>query len=145
LFLPLLVPSPSALYSLSLHDALPISFLVPATALAFWPVKRYARELRTASLVLLIVLYGMSLAERSPSGQVGRGFVLLLLIAAWLWLPRISTHDLGAASFAVFTVALLAMPVAFALDSSSGWLNYRNWRVLGQTAGLNYQWNHSYG
>src|SRR5207249_7275357 len=83
LFLPLLVPSPSALYSLSLHDALPISFLVPATALAFWPVKRYARELRTASLVLLIVLYGMSLAERSPSGQVGRGFVLLLLIAAW--------------------------------------------------------------
>ena len=121
------------------------AFLVPATALAFWPVKRHARELRTASLVLLIVLYGMSLAERSPSGQVGRGFVLLLLIAAWLWLPRISTHDLGAASFAVFTVALVAMPVAATLDSSSGWLNYRNWRVLGQTAGVNYQWNHSYG
>jgi transglutaminase-like putative cysteine protease len=121
------------------------AFLVPATALAFWPVKRYGRELRTASLVLLIVLYGMSLAERAPHGQVGRGFVLLLLIAAWLWLPRISVHDLGAASFAVFTVALVAMPVAATLDASSGWLNYRNWRVLGQTAGVNYQWNHTYG
>lgn len=121
------------------------AFLVPATALAFWPAKRRARELRAASLVLLIVLYGMALAERAPSGQVGRGFVLLLLIAAWLWLPRLRGSDLGASSFAVLISALIAMPVAATLDSSSGWLNYRNWRVLGQTAGVNYQWNASYG
>jgi protein-glutamine gamma-glutamyltransferase len=121
------------------------AFLVPATVLAFWPARRRARELRAASLVLLIVLYGMALAERSPSGQVGRGFVLLLLIAAWLWLPRLKGADVGASSFAVLTIALIAMPVAATLDSSGGWLNYRDWRVLGQTAGVSYQWNHSYG
>ncbi len=121
------------------------AFLVPATALAFWPVKGSGRLPRGLALVVLIVFYGMALAERSPKGQVGRGFVLLLLIAAWLWLPRLKAHDLGAASFGVLTVALVAMPVAATLDSSTGWLNYRNWRLLGDTAGVTYRWNHSYG
>ncbi|HEX6460946.1 MAG TPA: transglutaminaseTgpA domain-containing protein [Thermoleophilaceae bacterium] len=121
------------------------AFLVPATALAFWPVKGSGRVPRALALVILIVFYGMALAERSPSGQVGRGFVLLLLIAAWLWLPRLKARDLGAASFAVLMVALVAMPVAAALDSSRGWLNYRDWRVLSDTAGVDYRWNHSYG
>lgn len=120
-------------------------FLVPATALAFWPVKGSGRLPRGLALVILIVFYGMALAERAPRGQVGRGFVLLLLIAAWLWLPRLKSRDLGAASFAVLTVAIVAMPVAAALDTSGGWFNYRNWRVLGDTAGVNYRWNHSYG
>src|SRR5438045_3397577 len=58
------------------------AFLVPATAFAFWPSRRASGVLRGAALVLLIVFYGMALAERSPSGEVGRGFALLLLIAA---------------------------------------------------------------
>jgi transglutaminase-like putative cysteine protease len=121
------------------------AFLVPATLLAFWPARRAAGALRAVALVALIVFYGMALAERSPSGQIGRGFVLLLLVAAWLWLPRLRMRDAGAAAVVVIAAALVALPVAAKLDTSTGWIDYRNWRVLGNTAGVNYSWNHSYG
>jgi transglutaminase-like putative cysteine protease len=120
-------------------------FMVPATALAFWPAKKAGPILRGAALVVLIVLYGYALAELSPRGQIGRGFALLVLVAAWLWLPRMKGRDAITASAAVLVAALVALPVAAKLDSSSGWIDYRNWHVLGQTAGLNYQWNQTYG
>jgi transglutaminase-like putative cysteine protease len=119
--------------------------LVPAAALAFWPAKRAGGVLRGVALVLLIVLYGTALAERMPSGQPGRGFALLLLIAAWLWLPRLKLRDAGVAAVVVIAAALVALPVAAKLDRPTGWLDYRNWRVLGNPAGVGYQWDHSYG
>jgi transglutaminase-like putative cysteine protease len=128
---------------LTLQLAAP-AFLIPATALAFWPSRR-AAALRTASLVVLIVFYGMALVERSPGGQVGRGLVLLLLIAAWMWLPRVAMRDAGGAVWVVICAAVVAMPVAAILDSKQGWFDYRNWRVLGNTPGVSYQWNQSYG
>jgi transglutaminase-like putative cysteine protease len=128
---------------LTLQLAAP-AFLVPATALAFWPGKRAATR-RSLSLIVLIVFYGMALAERSPSGQVGRGFALLLLIAAWLWLPRVKLRDAGGAVWVVLCAALVAMPVAAILDSHRGWLDYKNWRVLGNTPGVSYRWNANYG
>jgi transglutaminase-like putative cysteine protease len=128
---------------LTLQLAAP-AFLVPATALAFWPGRR-AGTRRTLSLVVLIVFYGMALAERSPSAQVGRGFALLLLIAAWLWLPRVKLRDAGGAVWVVLCAALVAMPVAAILDSHRGWLDYKNWRVLGNTPGVSYRWNANYG
>jgi transglutaminase-like putative cysteine protease len=121
------------------------AFLVPATALAFWPAGRATPVLRGMALVVLIVFYGMALAERSPAGQIGRGIALLLLIAAWLWLPRLKMRDAGAASVVVIAAALVALPLAAKLDSSKGWLDYKNWRVLGDTAGVHYSWNASYG
>ena len=121
------------------------AFLVPATAFAFWPARRGATVLRGIALVILIVFYGMALAERAPAGQIGRGIVLLLLIAAWLWLPRLRMRDAGAAGVVVIAAALVALPVAAKLDSSKGWIDYRNWRVLGNTAGVNYSWNANYG
>jgi transglutaminase-like putative cysteine protease len=121
------------------------AFLVPITALAFWPAGRASGVLRGIALVGLIVFYGMALAERSPAGQIGRGIALLILIAAWLWLPRLKMHDAGAASVVVIAAALVALPVAAKLDSSKGWLDYKNWRVLGNTAGVNYSWDASYG
>ncbi len=122
------------------------AFLVPAAALAFWPARpRVASALRFASLVLLILLYGMALAERSPHGEIGRGFALLLLIAAWLWLPRLQMRDAGGAAAVVIVAALVALPVAAKLDGHTGWLDYRNWRVLGNSPGVGYRWDHNYG
>jgi len=120
------------------------AFLVPATAFAFWPARR-GGLLRGIALVILIVFYGMALAERAPAGQIGRGIALLILIAAWLWLPRLRMRDAGAASVVVIAAALVALPVAAMLDSSKGWIDYRNWRVLGNTKGVSYSWNASYG
>ena len=123
------------------------ALLVPATALAFWPAEspRVAGALRFASLVLLLVFYGMALAERSPHGEIGRGFALLLLVAAWVWLPRLELRDAAPAAGVVIVAALLALPVAARLDNHSGWLDYKNWRVLGNSPGVNYSWNHRYG
>lgn len=121
------------------------AFLVPAAALAFWPAKRGAGALRFMSLTLLLVFYGMALAERSPGAEIGRGFVLLLLIAAWLWAPRLKIRDAGAAAGVVIVAALVALPVAAKLNAHSGWLDYRNWRVLGNTPGVGYRWDHNYG
>jgi transglutaminase-like putative cysteine protease len=128
---------------LTLQLAAP-AFLVPATALAFWPGKRIGGR-RILALITLIVFYGMALAERAPSAQVGRGFALLLLIAAWLWLPRVKLRDAGGAVWVVLCAALVAMPVAAILDSHRGWLDYKNWRVLGNTPGVTYTWNANYG
>jgi transglutaminase-like putative cysteine protease len=122
------------------------AFLVPAAALAFWPARqRVAVGLRFAALVLLILFYGLALAERSPHGEIGRGFALLLLVAAWLWLPRLQMRDAGAAAAVVIAAALVSLPIAAKLDSHSGWLDYRNWRVLGHTPGVDYRWDHNYG
>ena len=121
------------------------TFLVPAAALAFWPARRAAPALRFAALALLTALYGMALAELSPRGQVGRGLVLLLLIAAWLWLPRLRTRDAAGAGVAILAAAIVALPAAAALDGSKGWLDYRNWRLIGKSTGVGYDWNHSYG
>ena len=67
--------------------------LAVAAALAFWPVRRGARAMRLAALVLLLVLYGTSVTEHDPGAPLLRGFVLLVLVAAWLWLPRLSRRE----------------------------------------------------
>ena len=120
-------------------------FLVPAAALAFWPAPRAGGVLRAASLVLLIGLFGMALAESTPNAQVGRGLALLVLIAAWLWLPRLRGNDAVAAAAALAVAAVVALPLAGALDKSGGWFDYRNWRLFSAKGGITYSWNQTYG
>jgi transglutaminase-like putative cysteine protease len=120
-------------------------FLVPAAALAFWPARRLGPALRMAALVLLIALFAMSLAESTPGGQVGRGLLLLVLVAAWLWLPRLRARDAAGAAVALGIAGLVAMPVAAALDRDMGWFDYRNWRFLSAKGGLTYSWDQTYG
>ena len=129
---------------LTLMLALPL-FLVPAAALGFWPARRHEGKLRMAALVLLIGLYGMALAERTPNGQVGRGVVLMLLIAAWLWLPRLRAEDAATAGAVVAVAGIAALPIAAKLDSSAGWFDYRNWRIFSASGGITYSWDQSYG
>jgi len=120
-------------------------FLVPAAAFGFWPARRFGPALRMVALVLLVGLFAMSLAESTPNGQIGRGLVLLVLIAAWLWLPRLKARDAAGAAVALGIAGLIAMPVAASFDRSIGWFDYRNWRILSSKGGITYSWDQTYG
>jgi protein-glutamine gamma-glutamyltransferase len=120
-------------------------FLVPAAAFGFWPARRFGPALRMVALVLLIALFAMALAESTPKGQIGRGLLLLVLIAAWLWLPRLRARDAAGAALVLGLAGLVAMPVAASFDRSIGWLDYRNWRLFSSKGGVTYSWDQTYG
>ncbi len=101
--------------------------------------------MRATALVLLVALFGVALAERTPNAPARRGLVLLLLIAAWLWLPRVRARDAAAAGMALGAAAVVALPVAAKLDGAMGWFDYRNWRVLSAQGGVTYSWDQTYG
>ena len=43
--------------------------------------------------MLLLVLYGTAVTEHDPGAPLLRGFVLLVLVGAWLWLPRLTPRE----------------------------------------------------
>ena len=70
-----------------------------AAALAFWPAAPRPRAAaRRWALVALLVLYGIPVTEHDPGAPLVRGLVLFLLVAAWLWLPRMSAREAAPAA-----------------------------------------------
>jgi transglutaminase-like putative cysteine protease len=116
-----------------------------AALVTFWPAGRARPAMRVAGLGLLLVLFGSAVAQQPFGAQLVRGIALLLLIAAWLWAPRLASRDvLGAAAFVVIT-GLLALPVAAKLDGSSAWIDYKHWRWDAVPTGEVFSWDHVYG
>ena len=65
-----------------------------AAALSFWPARRGAAALRGAGLLVLLVLYGTAVTETRPRRAAApAASCLLLLLAAWLWLPRLGRRE----------------------------------------------------
>ncbi|MET0614141.1 MAG: transglutaminaseTgpA domain-containing protein [Thermoleophilaceae bacterium] len=121
------------------------ALLTIAAALAFWPARRAAPVLRFAGLAAVLLLYGTAVAERDP-GQPGlRGLVLLVLVAAWLWLPRLGRREAIVAGAVVASVGVLSLPVAAALDSDQPWWDYHDWHWFGGGKVVTFDWNHTYG
>jgi transglutaminase-like putative cysteine protease len=118
--------------------------LTAAAALAFWPVRAYRRFWRAEALVALLVLYGVAVTNHDPGSQLTRGFVLLLLIGAWLWLPRLGRRDSITAVVATIAAGVCALPVAAALDADRPWWDYRSFDWFGGGKSVVYDWNHSY-
>ncbi|MDX6573825.1 MAG: protein-glutamine gamma-glutamyltransferase [Gaiellales bacterium] len=132
---------------LTLLLAMPM-LVAPAALLAFWPAKRdsAARVLRWLALALLLVAYGTGTTQLSLSGWALRGAALLVVMAAWLWLPRLRPRDTFPAALAVLGCGLLALPLAAGFDRSTPWLAYRSWDWFHRTAvGTVFTWDHSYG
>jgi protein-glutamine gamma-glutamyltransferase len=130
---------------LTLLLAIPAA-LAPAAALAFWPDERLQPVLRVQALLLLLVLYGVAVTEREPDSPLLQGLILLVLIAAWLWLPRMRLSQAASAAAALGVAALLALPFAAGFDADKPWIDYEDWRWATSSASTDtFDWNHSYG
>jgi transglutaminase-like putative cysteine protease len=123
-----------------------IPFLVAlAAVIGFWPSRRAAPVLRALALVVLLVLYGTAVTEHDPEAPLLRGLVLLLLVAGWLWLPRMPPREAGAGVAAVAAVGVLSLPLAAALDGDRPWWDYRAWTLFGGGKAITFDWSHQYG
>jgi transglutaminase-like putative cysteine protease len=120
--------------------------VAPAAVLAFWPARRGAGVLRWLALALLLVAYGTGTTQLGLGGWALRGAALLVVMAAWLWLPRLRSRDTVPAALAVVACGLLALPLAAGLDSQAPWVDYRHWDWFQRDAGgAAFRWDHSYG
>jgi protein-glutamine gamma-glutamyltransferase len=116
-----------------------------AATLAFFPARRGGSLLRGAALVLLLLLYGAAVTEQEPGAPLLRGLALLLLVAAWLWLPRLHVREAAAGAALVCGLGVLSLPVAAALDSEDPWWDYHAWEWFGGGKVVTFDWDHRYG
>jgi transglutaminase-like putative cysteine protease len=121
------------------------ALLTVAAVLAFWPTRHPSRALRGAGLFALLLMYGTAAAERDPGQPALRGLVLLVLLGAWLWLPRLPRRDAALAGVVVASVGVLSLPVAAALDTNRAWWDYHGVRWFGHGKVITFDWNHTYG
>ncbi|OLE35865.1 MAG: hypothetical protein AUG48_09520 [Actinobacteria bacterium 13_1_20CM_3_68_9] len=118
-----------------------------AAALGFWPTRRAAPRLRIAALVVLVGAYGTAVTVNPPTGPLWHGLVLLVLVAAWLWLPGVSARDAVAGGALVLAAGAIGLPLAARLDGGHPWFDWRawNWAWSSLQAGETFSWDQSYG
>lgn len=116
-----------------------------AALFAFWPARRGVAVLRLAGLVALLILYGIPVTEHDPGAPALRGIVLLLLIGAWLWLPRMPRREAAIGAAVVASVGVLSLPVAVALNGERAWWDYGAWSLFGKGEVITFNWTHEYG
>ena len=121
------------------------ALLTISALLAFWPARRGVAALRVGGLGAVLLLYGTAVAEHDPGQPALRGLVLLVLVGAWLWLPRLPRREAAVAAAVVTSVGVLSLPVAAALDSNRAWWDYRAWDWFGSGKVITFDWNHTYG
>jgi protein-glutamine gamma-glutamyltransferase len=121
------------------------ALLAIAAALAFWPARRAGSVLRMAGLMAVLLLYGTAVTEQDPGTPALRGLVLLLLIGAWLWLPRLPSREAAVGAAVVLSVGVLSLPLAAALDGDRPWWDYRAWNWFGGGEAITFNWDHEYG
>ena len=122
------------------------ALLALAAALAFWPVRSRATAsvLRFMALVALLCLYAIPVTDHDPGDPLLRGLVLFVLVAAWLWAPRMRGREAVPALVAVAVVGLVALPLAARVDRAEALVDYSEWNWFGGKE-VTFNWDHSYG
>ena len=129
---------------------------VVTAALAFWPTasgqagRDAAVARRVAALVVLLTMFAVAAAERPLPAEIGRGVLLLVLLSAWLFLPRLPRARRAtalAAAVALLAAGAVSLPLAVALEPDRPWIDYRTWGLWGGAGGApgRFNWDHSYG
>jgi transglutaminase-like putative cysteine protease len=116
-----------------------------AALLAFFPARRAEPVLNGLGLVALLVLYGAAVTEHDSGAPLLRGLALLLLVGAWLWLPRLGPREALGGAALVLSLGALSLPVAAALDTERPWWNYGAWTFLENQRAITFDWSHTYG
>ena len=97
-------------------------------------------------LVALLGAYGTAVIEHDPGEPLLRGLALLMLVGAWLWLPRLGPREALAGATLVLALGALSLPVAAALDTERPWWNYGAWDWSSRTSkAITFDWTHRYG
>jgi len=121
-----------------------VCLLALAAALTFWPRRAAGSGARIGGLATLIAVYAAAAAMRSGPEPLLAGLALVLLVAAWLWLPGLSGRGAVITPIVVAGLGLLALPIAGALEAKP-WLDYRDWRLAVPSDPRSFVWDHSYG
>ncbi|MFN2616714.1 MAG: transglutaminaseTgpA domain-containing protein [Thermoleophilaceae bacterium] len=116
-----------------------------AAAAGFWPRRGRRAGPSVGALVLLLLVYGTAVTNTNPGEPLLRGLVLLALIAAWLWLPRLRPREAATGAGLVLAVGLCSLPLAARFDADKPWWNYRDWNWFGSGKRVVFEWTHSYG
>ena len=120
-------------------------FICGAAALAFFPTRRGAPLLRFAGLAALLCAYATAVIDHDPGEPLVRGMLLLILVSAWLWLPRLRPREAIAGGSLVLALGALSLPIAAALDAKDPWLDYHSWDWFGSHEAITFDWTHRYG
>lgn len=120
-----------------------VCLLALAAALTFWPRRAAGSGARIGGLATLIAVYAAAAAMRSGPEPLLAGLALVLLVAAWLWLPGLSGRGALITTIVVAGLGLLALPIAAALEARP-WVDYRDWKLAAPSDARSFSWNHSY-
>ena len=114
-----------------------------AAVLAFWPAARRG-FLRAAALGVLLITYGIAATLDNPGAEAFWGVVLLVLSAAWLWIPALEPGTRARAVAVAAGAGLLALPFVARLNGPAWW-DYESWSWFGAERAVTFEWNHNYG
>jgi hypothetical protein len=116
-----------------------VCLLALGAAFAFWPRRPAGRGTRVGGLAILVAVYASAAAIRSGTEPLLTGLALLLLVAAWLWLPGLRGRTAIAAAVVVAALGALSLPLAAALEGRP-WLDYRDWKLAAREDVDSFQW-----
>ena len=120
------------------------ALLTIAAMLAFWPARRAGSAARgRADHAAAAVRQRGGRARSRPARPPG--LVLLVLVGAWLWLPRLPRREALLAAAVTVGVGVLSIPVATALDANRPWWDYHAWNWFGGGKVITFDWTHPTG
>jgi transglutaminase-like putative cysteine protease len=120
-----------------------VCLLALAAALTFWPRRVSGSGARIGGLATLIAIYAAAAAIRPGPEPLLAGLGLLLLVAAWLWLPGLGRRAAVITATVVVALGAVALPIAAALEARP-WVDYRDWELAAASEPSSFYWDHSY-